>query len=63
LYADLHDVDDPAEQHRYLAHWLDGFWEANEAPLSRLTRRFEIAAGALVVQIVSWVLALTATLI
>jgi len=52
LYADLHEVEDPAEQHRYLAHWLDDFWEANEPPLRRLTRRFEVAAGALVVQIV-----------
>ncbi|HEX4806068.1 MAG TPA: hypothetical protein VFU94_09215 [Conexibacter sp.] len=62
LYADLYDVDDPAEQHRYLAHWLDEFWEGNELPIQQMTRRFEIAAGALVVQVLAWILAVTATL-
>jgi len=62
LYRDLLDVDDPAEQHRHLAYWLDAFWDANRSPLQRLTRQFEVAAIALVVQILCWVLAVTATL-
>jgi hypothetical protein len=62
LYRDLRDVDDPAEQHRHLAYWLDAFWDANRSPLRRLTRQFEVAAVALVVQILCWVLAVTATL-
>lgn len=62
LYRDLHDLDDPADQHRYAAHWLDAFWETNRLPIERLTRQFEIAAGALVVQVVCWILAVAATL-
>ncbi len=62
LYRDLHDLDDPSEQHRHTAYWLDAFWEANKSPIQRLTRQFEVAAGALVVQILCWVLAVTVTL-
>jgi hypothetical protein len=61
-YRDLHQVDEPAEQHRHLVHWLDTFWTANQSPLQQLTKRFEIAAIALVVQVLCWVLAVAATL-
>jgi hypothetical protein len=62
LYTDLADVDDDAEQHRYVAYWLDEFWERNESPIQKLNRRFQIAAGSLVVQIVLWSLAISDTL-
>lgn len=62
LYRDLHDLDDLADQHRFAAYWLDAFWENNRLPIERLTRQFEIAAGALVVQVVCWILAVAATL-
>jgi hypothetical protein len=62
LYADLVDVDDRAEQHRYAAYWLDQFWEGNDAPIEKLNARFKIAAGALVAQIVLWTLAISGTL-
>jgi hypothetical protein len=62
LYRDLHDLDDLADQHRYAAHWLDAFWEANRRPIRRLTRHFEVAAWALVVQTICWILAVAATL-
>ena len=62
LYDDLADVDDQAEQHRYTAYWLDEFWERNEPPVKRLNFRFQIAAGALVAQILFWTLAISGTL-
>jgi hypothetical protein len=62
LYQDLAEVEDEAEQLRYVAHWLDQFWECNRSPIRKLARRFEIAAGALVVQILLWTLATSGTL-
>jgi hypothetical protein len=62
LYADLFDVDDPAEQHRFAAYWLDQFWERNEPPIRQLNERFKIAAAALAAQILCWALAISDTL-
>lgn len=62
LYEQLLDVDDCTDQHRYLASWLDKIWEANEPVVRGLTRRFEVAAGALVLQILFWALAIGDTL-
>jgi len=62
LYQDLAEVHAEAEQHRYVAYWLDQFWERNETPIQRLNRRFQLAAGALVVQILLWSLAISDTL-
>jgi hypothetical protein len=62
LYADLSDVDDRAEQHRYVAYWLDQFWDRNDGPIEKLNRRFKVAASALVAQILCWTLAISGTL-
>jgi hypothetical protein len=62
LYNDLRDVEDAAEQHRYVAYWLDEYWERNESPIQRLNLRFQVASGALVAQILLWSLAISGTL-
>ena len=62
LYDDLLGVDDLAEQHRYVAYWLDEYWERNQSPIQRLNRRFQIASSALIGQILFWSLAISGTL-
>jgi hypothetical protein len=62
LYDDLRGVDDLAEQHRYVAYWLDEFWERNQSPIQRLNRRFQVASGALVAQILFWSLTISGTI-
>lgn len=51
-YEALYDVrDDEEEFARRLAYWIQGFREANHPTVQRLTRTFELASGALLVEI------------
>lgn len=54
-YAGLYELqDDIAEVYRRLAYELDRLWEANNNEIRQLSRIFTLAAGALVVEILSW---------
>jgi hypothetical protein len=54
LYEGLYAVrDDIAEVYRRLAYELDRFWDSNDKTITTLTRAYKIAAGALVIEILS----------
>jgi hypothetical protein len=50
------------EVHRRLAYDLDRFWEQNDRKLRRLLRGFQLAAAALVVEILALVALIVDTL-
>jgi hypothetical protein len=51
-YEALYGVrDDEEEFARRLAYWIQGFREAHQPTVQRLTRTFELASGALLVEI------------
>jgi hypothetical protein len=54
LYEGLYEVrEDLAEVYRRLAYDLDRFWDGNDVKMRKLTRVYGLAAGALVVEILS----------
>lgn len=54
LYEGLYEVRaDMAEVYRRLAYDLDRFWDLNNGTIIRLTLAYKVAAGALVVEILS----------
>jgi len=54
LYEGLYAVrDDLAEVYRRLAYELDRFWEKNDQTIAQLTHTYKLAAGALVIEILS----------
>ena len=54
LYEGLYAIrDDIAEVYRRLAYELDCIWDSNNMAIARLTLTYRVAAGALVVEIVS----------
>ena len=54
LYEGLYAVrDDLAEVYRRLAYELERFWKANDERIQWLARAYTVAAGALVIEILS----------
>jgi hypothetical protein len=54
LYEGLHAVrDDIAEVYRRLAYELDRFWVSNNGTIKLLTKIYTVAAGALIVEVIS----------
>jgi hypothetical protein len=54
LYQGLYTVrEDIAEVYRRLGYELDRFWESNNRTIVKLTRTYKVAAGSLVLEIVS----------
>ncbi len=54
LYEGLYAVrDDMREVYRRLAYDLDRFWDSNDLKIQWLTRAYTVAAGALVIEILS----------
>jgi hypothetical protein len=54
LYEGLYAFrDDMPEVYRRLAYDLDHFWDSNDRKIAWLTRSFTVAAGALVIEILS----------
>lgn len=54
LYEGLYAVrEDMPEVYRRLAYDLDRFWELNDQRINWLTRAYTVAAGALVIEILS----------
>jgi hypothetical protein len=54
LYEGLYAIrDDIAEVYRRLAYQLDRFWDSNDGTIAKLTRTYKVAAGALVIEILS----------
>jgi hypothetical protein len=63
LYETLYEHrDDDAEMQRRLAYWLEGYWRANEAKISKLGTWFFAAAVGLILQLVFWTWALADTI-
>jgi hypothetical protein len=63
VYEGLYPVrKDIGEVYRRLTYDLQAFWEANEEGMLWLSRAFTLATGALVVEIVSLVILLGASL-
>ena len=56
LYEGLYPMrDELSEVYRRLAYNLDRFWQANDRTIIALTRAYSLAAGALVIEILSLV--------
>lgn len=54
LYEGLYAVrNDIAEVYRRLAYELDRFWDSNDKTILKLSRMYRLAAGALVIEILS----------
>jgi hypothetical protein len=54
VYEHLYDVrDDTAEIHRRLAYDLQMIWERNQQLLFQVRRAFEVAVGALVIEVLA----------
>ncbi|HEX8065077.1 MAG TPA: hypothetical protein VF520_00985 [Thermoleophilaceae bacterium] len=63
LYAALYDFrEEMSEVYRRIAYDLDRVWERNDARLTRLTRAWRVAAGALVVEILALVVLTSGTI-
>jgi hypothetical protein len=62
LYEHLAEIDEPALQHRQLATWLDSSWMRNRSSIVKLKMCFQLAATALVVQVVAWTVAIVDSL-
>jgi hypothetical protein len=63
LYETLYEHrGDDAEMQRRLAYWLEGYWRANEAKISKLGTWFFAAAVGLILQLVFWTWALADTI-
>lgn len=55
FYAGFYDLrDDMTEVYRRLAYDVDILWDANENEIRRLSRTFVLAAGSLIIEVVSW---------
>jgi hypothetical protein len=64
LYEGLYEVrDDLSEVYRRLAYDLDRFWDSNDIKISKLTQSYGLAAGALVVEILSLAALLSDTIL
>jgi hypothetical protein len=64
LYEGLYLMrDDLSEVYRRLAYNLDRFWKANDKTIIALTRAYSIAAGALVIEILSLVVLLAGSIL
>jgi hypothetical protein len=63
-YAGLYEIrGDMAEVYRRLAYELDRLWDSNNNEIRQLSRIFTLSAGALVVEILSWVASLGGSII
>lgn len=64
LYEGLYLMrDELSEVYRRLAYNLDRFWKANDRTIIALTRAYSLAAGALVIEILSLVVLLAGSIL
>jgi hypothetical protein len=63
VYEQLYGLEGGTEEvHRRLAYDMDRFWEANDLKIRRLRHGFEVAASALVVEVLALVALVADTL-
>lgn len=62
IHAELSALEDLTQQHLALVAWLEDLWTRNTVAADAMNVWFQLAAGALIAQILAWAVAISGTL-